>query len=107
MTRRVTTRRSTDVHHMPCTVAHVAVHGHGPHVRTLNERHRRPDTRAMHTPWISDPARGTARRPRLCTLYVEKYGWNWLARLTAQDVQFTRGSYTVLGPVRDRRTMAR
>ncbi|MFJ9150326.1 ABC transporter substrate-binding protein [Streptomyces sp. NPDC102270] len=30
----------------------------------------------------------------LYTLYVEKYGWEWLARLAAQDVQFARGSYT-------------
>ncbi|GAB3008731.1 extracellular solute-binding protein [Streptomyces pseudoechinosporeus] len=30
----------------------------------------------------------------LYTLYVEKYGWDWLARLAAQDVQFARGSYT-------------
>lgn len=30
----------------------------------------------------------------LYTLYVEKYGWEWLARLAAQDVQFARGSHT-------------
>ncbi|MER7569828.1 ABC transporter substrate-binding protein [Streptomyces sp. NPDC097941] len=30
----------------------------------------------------------------LYTLYVEKYGWEWLARVAAQDVQFARGSYT-------------
>ncbi|MFI6624708.1 ABC transporter substrate-binding protein [Streptomyces sp. NPDC050528] len=30
----------------------------------------------------------------LYTLYVQKYGWDWLARLAAQDVQFARGSYT-------------
>lgn len=30
----------------------------------------------------------------LYTLYVRKYGWDWLARLAAQDLQFARGSYT-------------
>ncbi|UUU19875.1 ABC transporter substrate-binding protein [Streptomyces sp. DSM 40750] len=30
----------------------------------------------------------------LYALYVKKYGWDWLARLAAQDVQFARGSYT-------------
>ena len=30
----------------------------------------------------------------LYTLYVQKYGWDWVARLAAQDVQFARGSYT-------------
>ncbi|MFG2800059.1 ABC transporter substrate-binding protein [Streptomyces pseudovenezuelae] len=30
----------------------------------------------------------------LYTLYVEKYGWDWLARLATQDLQFARGSYT-------------
>ncbi|WP_405959981.1 extracellular solute-binding protein [Streptomyces sp. NBC_00024] len=30
----------------------------------------------------------------LYALYVRKYGWDWLARLAAQDVQFARGSFT-------------
>ncbi|MEU6355413.1 extracellular solute-binding protein [Streptomyces sp. NPDC047072] len=28
----------------------------------------------------------------LYTLYAQKYGWDWVARLAAQDVQFARGS---------------
>ncbi|MFF5499994.1 ABC transporter substrate-binding protein [Streptomyces aquilus] len=30
----------------------------------------------------------------LYTLYVQKYGWDWLARLAAQDLQFARGSFS-------------
>ncbi|MET7736511.1 ABC transporter substrate-binding protein [Streptomyces sp. NPDC005402] len=30
----------------------------------------------------------------LYTLYVRKYGWDWLARMAGQDLQFARGSYT-------------
>lgn len=30
----------------------------------------------------------------LYRLYAEKYGWNWLSKLVAQDVQFARGSNT-------------
>lgn len=30
----------------------------------------------------------------LYALYVQKYGWDWLARLAAQDLQFARGSFS-------------
>jgi ABC-type Fe3+ transport system substrate-binding protein len=38
----------------------------------------------------------------LYKLYVEAYGWDWLASLAAQDVQFARGSHTPAAAVNAR-----